>query len=93
MVNYGEEVVDLFKLGGLLVVNMGIVIFEGLLNYYKVFQVYNVVVQLVVFDFVGVGVILVRREVVRFIFVNGYFDVIKGNEGEIKMVWGVVDGE
>ncbi|KAK4668082.1 thiamine biosynthetic bifunctional enzyme [Podospora pseudoanserina] len=93
MANYGEEAADLSKLGGSLVVNMGTVTPEGLLNYYKALQAYNVAVQPVVFDPVGAGATSVRREAVRSILANGYLDVIKGNEGEIKTVWGAVDGE
>ncbi|KAK0669492.1 putative thiamine biosynthetic bifunctional enzyme [Cercophora samala] len=93
MANYGEEAADLSKLGGSLVVNMGTVTPEGLLNYYKALQAYNVAVQPVVFDPVGAGATSVRREAVKSILANGYLDVIKGNEGEIKTVWGAVDGE
>ncbi|KAK4199033.1 putative thiamine biosynthetic bifunctional enzyme [Triangularia verruculosa] len=93
MANYGEEAADLSKLGGSLVVNMGTVTPEGLLNYYKAMQAYNVAVQPVVFDPVGAGATSVRRGAVKSILANGYLDVIKGNEGEIKTVWGAVDGE
>ncbi|KAK0737045.1 Hydroxyethylthiazole kinase family-domain-containing protein [Apiosordaria backusii] len=91
MANYGEEAADLAKLGGSLVVNMGTVTPEGLLNYYKALQAYNVAVQPVVFDPVGAGATSVRREAVKSILANGYLDVIKGNEGEIKTVWGSVE--
>ncbi|KAK4178462.1 putative thiamine biosynthetic bifunctional enzyme [Triangularia setosa] len=93
MANYGEEAADLSKLGGSLVVNMGTVTPEGLLNYYRALQAYNVAVQPVVFDPVGAGATSLRREAVKSILSNGYLDVIKGNEGEIKTVWGAVDGE
>ncbi|KAK4227956.1 hypothetical protein QBC38DRAFT_175607 [Podospora fimiseda] len=88
MANYGEEAADLCKLGGSLVINMGTVTPEGLLNYYKALRAYNLVGRPVVFDPVGAGATAVRREAVKSILANGYLDVIKGNEGEIRTVFG-----
>jgi thiamine-phosphate diphosphorylase/hydroxyethylthiazole kinase len=53
MANYGEEAPDLSKLGGALVVNMGSVTPEGLANYFKALQAYNLAGRPVVFDPVG----------------------------------------
>jgi len=53
MANYGEEARDLCKLGGSLVINMGTVTPEGLLNYYKALKAYNQIGRPVVFDPVG----------------------------------------
>lgn len=53
MANYGEEAKDLATLGGALVINMGTVTPEGLLNYLKALKAYNDAGQSVVFDPVG----------------------------------------
>lgn len=53
MANYGEEAVDLAKLGGALVINMGTVTPEGLENYLKALKAYNNAGRPVVFDPVG----------------------------------------
>ena len=53
MSNNGDEAVDLAKLGGALVVNMGTVTPEGLNNYVKAIKAYNAVGQPVIFDPVG----------------------------------------
>ncbi|KXX74321.1 putative thiamine biosynthetic bifunctional enzyme [Madurella mycetomatis] len=88
MANYGEEAPDLCKLGGALVVNMGTVTPDGLVNYLKALRAYNRVQCPVLFDPVGAGATSVRREAVKTIMANGYLDVIKGNEGEIRTVFG-----
>jgi thiamine-phosphate diphosphorylase/hydroxyethylthiazole kinase len=90
MSNYGEEAADLCKLGGGLVINMGTVTPDGLLNYAQALRAYNLVGGPVVFDPVGGGATAVRRSAVKTLMAAGYFDVIKGNEGEIKTVWGSV---
>lgn len=53
MANYGQEAVDLAKLGGALVINMGTVTPEGLANYIQAIQAYNQADRPVVFDPVG----------------------------------------
>ncbi|KAK0711173.1 Hydroxyethylthiazole kinase family-domain-containing protein [Lasiosphaeris hirsuta] len=88
MANYGEEAADLCKLGGSLVINMGSVDPVGLANYVKALKAYNIARQPVVFDPVGAGATAVRRAAVKTIMAEGYLDVIKGNEGEIRTVWG-----
>lgn len=88
MANYGEEAGDLSKLGGALVINMGTVTPEGLENYAKALRAYNLEGGPVVFDPVGAGATAVRRAAVKTMLAAGYFDVIKGNEGEIKTVFG-----
>ncbi|KAH7348618.1 Hydroxyethylthiazole kinase family-domain-containing protein [Rhexocercosporidium sp. MPI-PUGE-AT-0058] len=90
MANYGEEASDLSKLGGALVINMGTVTPDGLLNYCKALKAYNLEGGPVVFDPVGGGATAVRRAAVKTLLAAGYFDVIKGNEGEIKTVFGTV---
>lgn len=88
MANYGEEAADLAKLGGGLVVNMGTVTPEGIQNYSKALRAYNNEGGPIVLDPVGCGATAVRRSAVKSLLANGYFDVIKGNEGEIKTVSG-----
>ncbi|KAL2259963.1 hypothetical protein VTK26DRAFT_6175 [Humicola hyalothermophila] len=88
MAGYGEEARDLCKLGGSLVVNMGSVDPEGLANYLKALKAYNRAGRPVVYDPVGAGATTLRREAVKTIMANAYLDVIKGNEGEIKTVFG-----
>ncbi|KAK4044030.1 putative hydroxyethylthiazole kinase [Parachaetomium inaequale] len=88
MAGYGEEAADLCKLGGALVINMGSIDPNGLANYLKALKAYNLEGRPVVFDPVGAGATSLRREAVKTIMANGYLDVIKGNEGEIKTVFG-----
>ena len=90
MANYGEEAVDLAKLGGSLVINMGTVTPDGLKNYAQALREYNLVGGPVVFDPVGAGATAIRRAAVKTLLAAGYFDVIKGNEGEIKTVFGTL---
>ncbi|CZR61587.1 probable hydroxyethylthiazole kinase [Phialocephala subalpina] len=90
MANYGAEASDLSKLGGSLVINMGTVTPDGLSNYAQALKAYNLAGGPVVFDPVGAGATAVRRNAVKTLLAAGYFDVIKGNEGEIKTVFGSV---
>lgn len=53
MANYGEEAIDLAKLGGALVINMGTVTPEGLENYKKALRAYNGASRPVLLDPVG----------------------------------------
>jgi thiamine-phosphate diphosphorylase / hydroxyethylthiazole kinase len=89
MSNYGEEGEDLAGLGGALVINMGTVTPDGLQNYLKSLRSYNAVGAPVLFDPVGAGATKERRAAVKALMGAGYFDVIKGNEGEIKAVAGL----
>ncbi|QSZ29163.1 hypothetical protein DSL72_003674 [Monilinia vaccinii-corymbosi] len=88
MANFGEEAADLAKLGGGLVINMGTVTPEGIHNYLQALKAYNKEGGPVVLDPVGCGATAVRRSAVKALLAGGYFDVIKGNEGEIKAVSG-----
>jgi thiamine-phosphate diphosphorylase / hydroxyethylthiazole kinase len=90
MANYGEEAADLCKLGGSLVINMGTVTPDGLQNYAQALRAYNLEGGPVVLDPVGGGATAVRRSAVKTLLAAGYFDVIKGNEGEIKTVFGTI---
>lgn len=91
MANYGEEAQDLSKLGGALVINMGTVTPDGLQNYAQALQAYNLAGGPVLFDPVGGGATSVRRSAIKTLLSKGYFDVIKGNEGEIKAVFGSME--
>lgn len=86
MANYGEEAADLSRLGGALVVNMGTVTPEGLLNYKKAITAYNASGGPIVLDPVGAGATSVRRDALNQLLSAGYFDLIKGNEREIMAV-------
>lgn len=88
MANYGEEAPDLSKLGGALVINMGTVTPDGLENYLLALKAYNSQGGPVVFDPVGGGATKIRRGAIKTLLAGGYFDLIKGNEGEIKAVYG-----
>ena len=93
MANYAQEAEDLSKLGGSLVINMGTVTPDGLDNYLQALQAYNAVGGPVVFDPVGAGATAVRKGAVKSLMAGGYFDLIKGNEGEIKTVVGETDAQ
>jgi thiamine-phosphate diphosphorylase/hydroxyethylthiazole kinase len=86
MANYGEEAKDLSALGGALVVNMGTVTPDGLLNYKKAISAYNLSGGPIVLDPVGAGATSVRRAALSELMGTGYFDLIKGNEREIMAV-------
>ncbi|KAI9760955.1 MAG: hypothetical protein M4579_001331 [Chaenotheca gracillima] len=88
MANYGSEAEDLTKLGGALVINMGTVTPDGLQNYLQALRAYNGHGGPVLFDPVGAGATSIRRNAVRSLLAGGYFDIIKGNEGEIATVFG-----
>ncbi|KAI9733731.1 MAG: hypothetical protein M1818_007145 [Claussenomyces sp. TS43310] len=90
MANNGQEASDLCKLGGALVVNMGTVTPEGLQNYLLALRAYNLEGGPVLFDPVGAGATSVRKSAVNSLMDGGYFDLIKGNEDEIKTVFGVL---
>ena len=93
MANYGEEAKDLAGLGGALVVNMGTVTPDGILNYSQAIRSYNERGGPVLFDPVGAGATVIRQNAVKTLMSNGYFDVIKGNENEIRTVLGEIMGQ
>ncbi|CAK4032412.1 probable hydroxyethylthiazole kinase [Lecanosticta acicola] len=88
MSNNGLEASDLAGLGGSLVINMGTTTPEIRGNHLKALAAYNQVGAPVVFDPVGAGATQQRRDGVKALMAGGYFDVIKGNEGEIRTVSG-----
>ena len=93
MANNGEEAKDLARLGGALVINMGTVTPDGITNYVNALRAYNEVGGPVLLDPVGAGATAIRRNAVKTIMSNGYFDVIKGNENEIRTVLGESTGQ
>lgn len=88
MSNNGLEAADLAALGGSLVINMGTTTPEIRTNHLKSLAAYNSVGGPVLFDPVGAGATQQRRDGVKALMAGGYFDVIKGNEGEIRTVSG-----
>ena len=92
MSNNGEEAADLAALGGSLVVNMGTVTPEALRNYLLAIQQYNIHGLPILLDPVGGGATAIRRDAVRQILDSGYFDIMKGNESEIRTLYNVGTG-
>lgn len=91
MSNNGNEAPELAEFGGALVVNMGTVTSESLSNYLLAMKAYNAALNPILFDPVGAGATTIRKEAVKKLTANGFFDVIKGNEGEIRTVFGGAD--
>ncbi|PYH96041.1 putative thiamine biosynthetic bifunctional enzyme [Aspergillus ellipticus CBS 707.79] len=85
---YGDEAVDLCKFDSALVINMGTLTSESIPNYLKAQKAYNVRGNPVVYDPVGAAATSIRRGAVAQLMAGGYFDLIKGNEGEIRQVFG-----
>ncbi|KAL9001548.1 MAG: hypothetical protein Q9169_000123 [Polycauliona sp. 2 TL-2023] len=90
MANNGDEAPELAALGGSLVINMGSITPEARANYICAAQAYNACGQPVLFDPVGAGATKLRRETVRRLMADCYFEVIKGNESELRVLWGEV---
>jgi thiamine-phosphate diphosphorylase / hydroxyethylthiazole kinase len=88
MSNNALEAADLAALGGSLVINMGTTTPEVRSNHLKALSAYNAIGGPVLLDPVGAGATEQRREGVKALMAGGYFDVIKGNEGEIRTVSG-----
>jgi thiamine-phosphate diphosphorylase/hydroxyethylthiazole kinase len=88
MSNNGLEAADLAALGGSLVINMGTTTPELRENHLKALAAYNAVGGPTLLDPVGAGATQQRRDGVKALLAGGYFDVIKGNEGEIRTVSG-----
>ncbi|KAL9582671.1 MAG: hypothetical protein Q9212_003155 [Teloschistes hypoglaucus] len=90
MANNGDEAPELAALGGSLVINMGSVTPEAIMNYERAAQAYNSCGRPVLFDPVGAGATKLRRGAVRRMMANCYFEVLKGNENEIRVLLGDV---
>lgn len=85
---YGDEAKDLCKFDGALLINMGTLTSESVSNYLKAIAAYNGRGNPVIYDPVGAGATGIRRNAVSDLMAGGYFDLIKGNEGEIRQAWG-----
>lgn len=88
MAPYGDEAKDLSNFGGALVINMGTLTGESVPNYLQAIKAYNGRGNPVIYDPVGAAATAIRRNAVSELMAGGYFDLIKGNEGEIRQVWG-----
>jgi thiamine-phosphate diphosphorylase / hydroxyethylthiazole kinase len=88
MSSYGEEAPDLASNGGALLINMGTLNSESVSHYLKATHAYNEAGNPVVYDPVGAAATQVRRAAVKQLMADAYFDLIKGNEGEIREVFG-----
>lgn len=88
MAPHGDEAIDLAKLDGSLLINMGTLNGESVSNYLKALKAYNQRGAPVVYDPVGAAATEIRRNAVSTLMAEGYFDLVKGNEGEIRQVWG-----
>lgn len=91
MANNGDEAPELAALGGSLVINMGSVTPEAASNYIRAAQAYNAHSRPVLFDPVGAGATKLRRTTVRKLMAECYFEVIKGNESELSVLWGEIN--
>ncbi|ODM21147.1 hypothetical protein SI65_04200 [Aspergillus cristatus] len=85
---YGDEAVDIAQFDGALVINMGTLTSESIPNNLKAMKDYNERGNPVVYDPVGAAATQIRRNAVKTLMAGGYFDLIKGNEGEIKHISG-----
>ncbi|KAL8957101.1 MAG: hypothetical protein Q9183_006148, partial [Haloplaca sp. 2 TL-2023] len=88
MANNGDEAPELAALGGSLVINMGSVTPEAVLNYERAAKAYNSCNRPILFDPVGAGATKLRRTAVKTLMAKSYFQVIKGNENEIGLLFG-----
>lgn len=87
MATYGPEAPDLAQNGGSLLVNMGTLNDEAVKNYLQAIRAYNEVGGPVILDPVGGAATDVRRNAVKSLTSGGYFDLIKGNESELKFIY------
>lgn len=88
MSQYGDEAKDLAVHGGGLVINMGTLTSATISENLKAIKAYNSNGNPVVLDPVGAGATAIRRDSVKNLMAGGYFDLIKGNEREIREVYG-----
>ena len=88
MSNNGAEADDLASLGGSLLINMGTITDGMLETYLSAAQAYNAQGGPVLLDPVGAGASTLRRQAVQTLMNGGHYNIIKGNESEINVVWG-----
>ena len=85
MAGNGDEAADLARIpNSALVINMGSCDPGSVANYVKALRAYNKEGKPVLLDPVGCGATKLRRDAARSLLKSGHFNVIKGNEGEIK---------
>ena len=70
-----------------LVLNMGTLTGDTLNHYKTALAAYNNAGRPTLLDPVGAGATAIRRQAVRELLDAGHFEVIKGNEAEIRTVW------
>ena len=70
---------------------MGTATPDTLSNYLAAIRAYNAAGNPVLFDPVGGGATSVRKAAIKTLMTGGFFDVIKGNESEIKTVFSAAD--
>jgi thiamine-phosphate diphosphorylase / hydroxyethylthiazole kinase len=85
---HSGEAEDLANFKGGLLINIGTLTDESVSQFPKAIVAYNRTSNPVVFDPVGAGATDVRRDAVKWLMSKGYFDLIKGNEDEIRQVFG-----
>lgn len=90
MAPYGDEAADLAGFDGALVINMGTLTKESVANNLIAMKGYNSRGNPVIYDPVGAAATQIRRDAVKQLMSGGYFDLIKGNESEIKHIAGAV---
>jgi thiamine-phosphate diphosphorylase/hydroxyethylthiazole kinase len=84
----GDEANDLATFKGGLLINMGTLTNESVSQYMKAIIAYNRSSTPIVFDPVGAGATDIRIQAVKELMEKGYFHLIKGNEAEIRQVYG-----
>lgn len=92
MSTHGAEAADLAANRGGLLINMGTLNEESMGNYLQAMKAYNELGNPVVFDPVGAAATQARRASTKRLMASGYFDLIKGNESELKQVCGIAPG-
>lgn len=93
MAGYGLEAGDLAKNGGGLLINMGTLNDTAVDNYLQAVNAYNKLGNPVVFDPVGAAATQVRQDATKRLMAGSYFDLIKGNESELKYIYGREPGK
>ena len=89
MAGNGAEATDLAQISpGALVINMGSANADSLTHFSQAIAAYNAQYQPVLLDPVGAAATQLRRDAVKTLLAAGNFNVIKGNEGEIRAMLG-----
>ena len=86
MANDGDEAMDIAKVAGSLVINLGSVSSVSLNSQIQALEAYNHRGLPVILDPVGAGATDLRRAATKTLLANGYADIIKGNQSEIRQI-------